>query len=263
MQPLLIGDIGTPELLIMLAIVILSSAPPSSRSWLAAAAVRCGSSRPRPRAWPTTTTTTTTRRPTAQRRARGPSGSRARGARGSPASAGRAPRRHRPPDRVRRRRVHRRGRRASCAANRSNPVGADGRMALSDHFRELRARLIRSALLLVILFFVAIYFYDQLLELVQHPYNEAQQQLARQRHQHRGRRQRRHRRSAAADEAVRRRRADRGEPLLALPDLGVRAARAAREREEVHADVRRGRRAAVHRRRRAGLLRAPQGPRRC
>ncbi len=58
-----------------------------------------------------------------------------------------------------------------------NPVGPDGRMALSDHFRELRARLIRSALILVILFFVAIYFYDQLLELVQHPYNEAQQQL--------------------------------------------------------------------------------------
>ena len=58
-----------------------------------------------------------------------------------------------------------------------NPVGPDGRMALSDHFRELRARLIRSALILVILFFVAIYFYDQLLELVQHPYNEAQEQL--------------------------------------------------------------------------------------
>jgi len=56
-------------------------------------------------------------------------------------------------------------------------VGPDGRMALADHFRELRARLIRSALLLVILFFVAIYFYDQLLTLVQHPYNEAQQQL--------------------------------------------------------------------------------------
>ncbi len=59
-----------------------------------------------------------------------------------------------------------------------NAVGPDGRMALSDHFRELRARLIRSALLLVILFFVAIYFYDQLLTLVQHPYAQAQQQLA-------------------------------------------------------------------------------------
>ncbi len=58
-----------------------------------------------------------------------------------------------------------------------NPVGPDGRMALADHFRELRARLIRSALILVVLFFLAIYFYDQLLTLVQHPYNEAKQQL--------------------------------------------------------------------------------------
>jgi len=58
-----------------------------------------------------------------------------------------------------------------------NPVGADGRMALSDHFRELRARLIRSALLLVVLFFVAIFFYDQLLNLVQHPYSQAQETL--------------------------------------------------------------------------------------
>jgi sec-independent protein translocase protein TatC len=57
-------------------------------------------------------------------------------------------------------------------------VGDDGRMALSDHFRELRARLIRSALILVIFFFVAIYFYSQLLDLVQHPYAQAQVQLA-------------------------------------------------------------------------------------
>ena len=55
-----------------------------------------------------------------------------------------------------------------------NPVGPDGRMALSDHFRELRARLIRSALILVIAFTVAILFYDQLLTLVTHPYNQAQ-----------------------------------------------------------------------------------------
>jgi sec-independent protein translocase protein TatC len=58
-----------------------------------------------------------------------------------------------------------------------NPVGPDGRMALSDHFRELRARLIRSALVLVIAFVLAIVFYNQLLELVQHPYNAAQQTL--------------------------------------------------------------------------------------
>ena len=59
-----------------------------------------------------------------------------------------------------------------------NPVGPDGRMALSDHFRELRARLIRSALMLVILFCVAIAFYSHLLELIQHPYNEARTALA-------------------------------------------------------------------------------------
>lgn len=58
-----------------------------------------------------------------------------------------------------------------------NPVGPDGRMALSDHFRELRARLIRSALVLCILFCVAIAFYHQLLQLVEHPYLEAQQAL--------------------------------------------------------------------------------------
>jgi sec-independent protein translocase protein TatC len=59
-----------------------------------------------------------------------------------------------------------------------NPVGPDGRMALSDHFRELRARLIRSALVLLIAFCVAIFFYGQLLELIQHPYNEARTALA-------------------------------------------------------------------------------------
>jgi len=58
-----------------------------------------------------------------------------------------------------------------------NPVGPDGRMALSDHFRELRARLIRSALCLVVLFFVALFFYHQLFELVMHPYNNAREQL--------------------------------------------------------------------------------------
>jgi sec-independent protein translocase protein TatC len=58
-----------------------------------------------------------------------------------------------------------------------NPVGSDGRMALSDHFRELRARLIRSVLLLVVLFFVALFFYEQLFNLVMHPYNDAREQL--------------------------------------------------------------------------------------
>jgi sec-independent protein translocase protein TatC len=59
-----------------------------------------------------------------------------------------------------------------------NPVGPDGRMALSDHFRELRARLIRSALVLVVLFGVAIVFYAQLLDVVNRPYLDAQRALA-------------------------------------------------------------------------------------
>ncbi len=54
-----------------------------------------------------------------------------------------------------------------------HPVGADGRMALTDHFRELRARLMRSVLVLVVSFFVALFFYDDLLDLVLEPYNQA------------------------------------------------------------------------------------------
>ena len=54
-----------------------------------------------------------------------------------------------------------------------HPVGADGRMALSDHLRELRARLIRAVLFLTLAFGVALFFYDQLLELVLAPYNQA------------------------------------------------------------------------------------------
>ena len=44
-----------------------------------------------------------------------------------------------------------------------NPVGADGRMALADHLRELRARLSRSVLVLIVRSIVALFFYDQLL----------------------------------------------------------------------------------------------------
>jgi len=58
-----------------------------------------------------------------------------------------------------------------------NPVGADGRMALADHLRELRARIIRSVAVLVVAFIVALFFYDQLLELVMRPYNHAQEAL--------------------------------------------------------------------------------------
>ena len=56
-------------------------------------------------------------------------------------------------------------------------------MALSDHVRELRARLLKSVLCLVIAFFVALAFYEHpdggLLGLVMTPYNDARDMLGR------------------------------------------------------------------------------------
>jgi sec-independent protein translocase protein TatC len=52
-------------------------------------------------------------------------------------------------------------------------VGPDGRMALSDHLREFRARLIRSALVLVVAFVVALFFYGQLSDFIAQPYRDA------------------------------------------------------------------------------------------
>jgi sec-independent protein translocase protein TatC len=51
-------------------------------------------------------------------------------------------------------------------------------MALSDHLRELRARIIRSTLVLVIAFLVMLYFYDDLYQLILHPYEEARKSLS-------------------------------------------------------------------------------------
>lgn len=58
-----------------------------------------------------------------------------------------------------------------------HPVGPDGRMPLGDHLRELRARLLRSALVLLLVFAGALFFYDELLQLVMDPYNDARRQL--------------------------------------------------------------------------------------
>ncbi|UDY25203.1 twin-arginine translocase subunit TatC [Nocardioides sp. Kera G14] len=58
-----------------------------------------------------------------------------------------------------------------------HPVGADGRMALSDHLRELRARLIRSVLIWIVLFIVALFFYNRLLDVIAHPYEVAMDHL--------------------------------------------------------------------------------------
>jgi sec-independent protein translocase protein TatC len=52
-------------------------------------------------------------------------------------------------------------------------VGPDGRMALTDHLREFRARLIRSMLVLVVAFIVMLYFYDPLLDFISKPYFDA------------------------------------------------------------------------------------------
>ena len=62
-------------------------------------------------------------------------------------------------------------------ANPQSPVGADGRMALGDHLRELRARVLRVVLLMSVVLVAALFFYDQLFQLILRPYNEAQHTL--------------------------------------------------------------------------------------
>lgn len=46
-------------------------------------------------------------------------------------------------------------------------------MALADHLRELRARLLRSVTVFLVVFVAALFFYDQLLDLVLGPYTDA------------------------------------------------------------------------------------------
>jgi sec-independent protein translocase protein TatC len=58
-----------------------------------------------------------------------------------------------------------------------NPVGDDGRMALADHFRELRARLLRAITVLVIAIIVALIYYDPIFEFVTSPYRDALETL--------------------------------------------------------------------------------------
>ncbi|GEP32398.1 Sec-independent protein translocase protein TatC [Nocardioides szechwanensis] len=58
-----------------------------------------------------------------------------------------------------------------------HPVGADGRMALSDHLRELRARILKIALVVITGLIVSLVFFDQLFDLVYGPYEQAQESL--------------------------------------------------------------------------------------
>ena len=46
-------------------------------------------------------------------------------------------------------------------------------MALADHFRELRARLLRAITVLIIAIIVALVFYDPIFEFVTSPYRDA------------------------------------------------------------------------------------------
>jgi sec-independent protein translocase protein TatC len=56
-------------------------------------------------------------------------------------------------------------------------LDADGRMALVDHLRELRARLLRCVLALTLALIVALFFYDQIFEIIYRPYDIAREQL--------------------------------------------------------------------------------------
>ena len=47
-----------------------------------------------------------------------------------------------------------------------HPIGDDGRMALSDHFRELRARLMRSMFVVIVAIIVALFFYHQIFDVL-------------------------------------------------------------------------------------------------
>lgn len=58
-----------------------------------------------------------------------------------------------------------------------HPVGADGRMALSDHLRELRARILRIAFFMLAALVASLFFFDQLYDLVYGPYREAASHL--------------------------------------------------------------------------------------
>ena len=62
-------------------------------------------------------------------------------------------------------------------ANPQQPVGSDGRMALGDHLRELRARLLRVVLFLVVATTVAWFFYGDLFAVILNPYNDARRML--------------------------------------------------------------------------------------
>ncbi len=55
----------------------------------------------------------------------------------------------------------------------ARPVGPGGQMALADHFRELRARLLKATLALVLATIASFFIYEQLIDLITNPYQDA------------------------------------------------------------------------------------------
>lgn len=58
-----------------------------------------------------------------------------------------------------------------------HPVGTDGKMALSDHLRELRGRILKSALVMLLFLVAGLLFFDVLYDLVYGPYQKARDAL--------------------------------------------------------------------------------------
>lgn len=58
-----------------------------------------------------------------------------------------------------------------------HPIGPDGRMALSDHLRELRARILRIVSVLLVGLIVSLFFFDPIFDLVLNPYKQAAESL--------------------------------------------------------------------------------------
>ncbi len=58
-----------------------------------------------------------------------------------------------------------------------HPVGQDGRMALSDHLRELRARILKSVFTILVAFVVALFFFDPIFAVINEPYQQAREAL--------------------------------------------------------------------------------------
>lgn len=58
-----------------------------------------------------------------------------------------------------------------------HPVGDDGRMALSDHLRELRARLLKSVLAVIVVGALSLVFFNEIYDFVYNPINQAKDNL--------------------------------------------------------------------------------------